>query len=395
MTTIFRHGPTFAVIACLAVAGHAAGAAPAGPGYVAIELSGLPGGWITHPRAINEAGRVAGDANGDIGDHYPLAVVWDGPGVPTILTGLGGSVSRANALDEAGAVVGVTDEFARAFLWDGTDVIDLGPFQLFASSSAMAINEHGLIVGASDGSGGSIVAAVWRDGTLEELPALPGCCSAALDVNDAGVIVGQSTNEDNRTVAVRWAEDGPTVVADFGGVHASSHDVNAAGTIVGEAWLSQEPGGPFISKAFVHQAGVTTQLPDLGGWTSRALATTETGLIVGACTTPTNRLRAVIWRDGIVGNLNDLVVAGATDLTLAEATDVNESGVIVGITTDHRGFRLHPIDLDGDGAVAFGDLIIVLGAWGPCPAGSACPADLDASGSVGIADLLLLLASWS
>jgi hypothetical protein len=51
-----------------------------------------------------------------------------------------------------------------------------------------------------------------------------------------------------------------------------------------------------------------------------------------------------------------------------------------------------PGDLDGDGAVGIGDLLILLAAWGPC---DGCPADLDGNGAVGIVDLLLLLASWT
>ncbi len=54
-----------------------------------------------------------------------------------------------------------------------------------------------------------------------------------------------------------------------------------------------------------------------------------------------------------------------------------------------------PADLDADGEVGIVDFIILLGAWGPCPAGpAACPADLDGSGAVGITDMLALLTAW-
>ncbi len=54
-----------------------------------------------------------------------------------------------------------------------------------------------------------------------------------------------------------------------------------------------------------------------------------------------------------------------------------------------------PGDLDVDGAVGSADLLILLGAWGLCPAQpDACPADIDRDRSVGIADLLILLANW-
>jgi hypothetical protein len=56
-----------------------------------------------------------------------------------------------------------------------------------------------------------------------------------------------------------------------------------------------------------------------------------------------------------------------------------------------------PGDIDGDGAVGIGDLLALLGAWGPCPPGAPpppCPADLDGDGTVDIVDLLLLLGNW-
>ena len=52
-------------------------------------------------------------------------------------------------------------------------------------------------------------------------------------------------------------------------------------------------------------------------------------------------------------------------------------------------------DLDMDGVVGITDFLILLGAWGPCPAPPLdCPADLDGSGDVGIDDFLNLLAAW-
>jgi hypothetical protein len=50
-------------------------------------------------------------------------------------------------------------------------------------------------------------------------------------------------------------------------------------------------------------------------------------------------------------------------------------------------------DLDGDGAVGFSDLTVLLGAWGPCA--PSCATDLDGDGITGFADLTVLLASWS
>lgn len=49
------------------------------------------------------------------------------------------------------------------------------------------------------------------------------------------------------------------------------------------------------------------------------------------------------------------------------------------------------IDLNNDGVVDVSDLLILLGAWGPC---LNCPADYNGDGTVDVSDLLLLLANW-
>lgn len=52
-------------------------------------------------------------------------------------------------------------------------------------------------------------------------------------------------------------------------------------------------------------------------------------------------------------------------------------------------------DVNGDGEVGVLDLLILLGAWGPCPdPPDPCPADVDGDGNVGVTDLLAVLAAW-
>lgn len=53
-----------------------------------------------------------------------------------------------------------------------------------------------------------------------------------------------------------------------------------------------------------------------------------------------------------------------------------------------------PNDLDGDGVIGFGDIVVLLSAWGPCPGPPSCTGDLDGDGNVGLSDLLALLASF-
>lgn len=50
-----------------------------------------------------------------------------------------------------------------------------------------------------------------------------------------------------------------------------------------------------------------------------------------------------------------------------------------------------PGDLNGDNVVDVSDLLILLGAWGPCPG---CAADLNGDNVVDVSDLLILLGAW-
>ena len=74
----------------------------------------------------------------------------------------------------------------------------------------------------------------------------------------------------------------------------------------------------------------------------------------------------------------------------------NETGY--GRLDAHSAIVAIPIlaDLDGDGAVAVPDLLMLLAAWGACPqpCSPECTADIDASCTVDVADLLVLLANW-
>lgn len=55
-----------------------------------------------------------------------------------------------------------------------------------------------------------------------------------------------------------------------------------------------------------------------------------------------------------------------------------------------------PADFDGDGIVGVTDLLLLLGAWGPCPVPpDPCPFDLDGDGFIGVIDLLDLLGAWT
>lgn len=65
------------------------------------------------------------------------------------------------------------------------------------------------------------------------------------------------------------------------------------------------------------------------------------------------------------------------------------------VTYDYDEIQPTPGDVDGDGLVAFSDLLAVLAAWGPCGDCANCPEDLDGDCTIGFDDLLVVLANWS
>ncbi|MDP6479300.1 MAG: hypothetical protein QGI75_04585 [Phycisphaerales bacterium] len=50
-----------------------------------------------------------------------------------------------------------------------------------------------------------------------------------------------------------------------------------------------------------------------------------------------------------------------------------------------------PEDVDGDGLIGVDDVLMIIGAWGPC---SGCAADVDGDGAVDVDDLLAVVAAW-
>ncbi len=155
-------------------------------------------------RAINFSGRVAGYVGGT--SSYYHATRWDG-GVEQALGvegALGAVASSANAINEAGDIVGRADIIPQAhgFLWHDGTFTDLAPL-VGSSSWANGINDRGWVVGEAAPNGISSHALLWRDGIPFDLNALtPNLGSIilleAFAVNNQGQIAGVAWTGNNR-----------------------------------------------------------------------------------------------------------------------------------------------------------------------------------------------------
>lgn len=160
---------------------------------------------------------------------------------------LGGSHSRAYAINNAGQIVGEYTKISNstgtepsyAVLWQNGVMQGLGSLPGYPQSTARAINEYAQIVGWS-GTQDWSQAALWEDNMIRNLGALPGDeSSRALAINDNGQITGWSGTPDQSTSrAVLWQCEqmldlNVLIPADSGWTLIEARGVNNAGRIVG------------------------------------------------------------------------------------------------------------------------------------------------------------------
>jgi len=188
----------------------------AGARYEIIDL----GIGAAYPRALNDAGEIAGDAGGAV-------FFWKEGRSPTFLYPHQlGAFFHANAkgLNDAGTIVGngSTGAGMSAFLWTpatGALVVGLGSIAEEGFSGAEytepeAISDAGAVVGTSTFNDQVRHAFVWRTGTgMVDLGSLGGM-SEATAINESGWIIGTSNDLDvaephtnGRTHGVAWIPD--------------------------------------------------------------------------------------------------------------------------------------------------------------------------------------------
>lgn len=303
--------------------------------YTAIDLGVLsahpsePAASIAHD--INASGTVVGESTDD--DFRTSAFIWSPEtGMRSLgRLSLGHSYSRANAINDAGWVVG--ESGGHAALWKpGAAGMYLVPNEL--PSSAKGVNNDGVIVGTFSPNPDRLLSSAfrWENGEFRDLGSLDEASSAA-GINSSGNMIG--TAYLGIWDAVIWDSFGSRtrlgITPALGGL-AAGRDINDRGEVVG---IYSPPDQPLSHNAFVWRPGQgattvasraetyginnsgqivgsitqtnpapvlwdpmagTVWLPGLGGLYGAANAINDAGWIVGYSENASRFNRAILWR---------------------------------------------------------------------------------------------------
>jgi diguanylate cyclase (GGDEF)-like protein len=314
------------------------------PRFRIINLGTL-GGRLSRGSAINNSGHVVGVSS--TRDNKPQhAFYHDGVRIHD-LGALGPTNSQAHDINDSCVIVGTTTMPAspqrggppyRGFVWKQGRMLDLGTLG-GNESTAQGVNEAGQIVGQSYKSDGTLVAFMYVQGRMLELPPLnpekPFAFAAA--INAGSVIVGSAMGSDGEYHAVTWEDGHIRDLGTLGGRTSAALDINATGHIVGRSGsLSGK------QRAFLYVSGEMVELGSLGNADSSANAINNARVVVGRSWVAPGEHHAFLFIDGNMFDLNDLV-DNLGGFTLTEATGVNDRLDIVGsgyLAGEPRAFKL-------------------------------------------------------
>jgi probable HAF family extracellular repeat protein len=343
--------------------------------YSVAELGEL-GGTAGSANGINDRGWITG-ADNLPGDLTSMATLWvNGSTIP--LGNLGGPNSAVAwpVKNNNGVIVGIselpdidplgedfscwpffaagvpTGRICKGFRWQNGLMTALPPFPGGYSSYATGVNNQGQVVGwAENGIHDPTCdpsfqilqfrAAIWEpDGTMQELPPLPGdSTSAATAIDDLGQVVGISgdcgiaVGGVSAKHAVLWQNAIPIDLGNIGGdAWNTPTAINNQGTIIGFA--NTAPGTARTFEAFIWtQAAGMKPLGILpGDLRSEALGINEKGQIVGLSRGGPHLFRAFLWQNNELLDMNQLTLSGSPFLLYAG--DIDQQGHIVGEALD-------------------------------------------------------------
>ena len=305
---------------------------------------GLYNGQYTTLIDINDNGLAVGWGYADTPDGpMERAISWK-DGVFTDLGTLGGNFSRAYETNNAGVIVGESQDAAGRYapvVWENGVIRELprlAPDFVFSWGSAQAINDRGDIVGNDYGYSGTH-AVLWPvSGGVVDLGLLPGTdLSWATGINRDGTVMGQSLIYSNFTYTGRatiWRSGVMSEVIlppegrPIGAYIGTSQMFNDAGD-----FLADFPGPDpnYFGRPMVFRNGAFETLAMLPGafqQLGQPYGLSEAGDVVGMAYGPSN-FNPVLWSHD--GTLIDLGGPGA--MRAGDAHGINNRGLIVGQAT--------------------------------------------------------------
>lgn len=382
------------------------------------ELPPLNTAGISLAPGINDAGVAVGRALTVSGEYH--AVRWVNGSPIDLGVASGQSESIAFCISNDGFIVGWSGDgcnSTEATGWDSDGAAGL-PGGASVVMKALQLNESGVAVGEgwdSCGAPWSNVAYRWTFDAQKgswSVAALEPCAAdpeaGAHGINESGVVVGYSGDSLASFKACRWDDLVPSEVPDLGGGHSIALAINDLGQIAG---YSRTTGGEY--RAWFFDGIEAVDLGVLDGYAhSAARSANNAGTVVGHAFNgdadatfwpyfgPDAAQRAFVWRDGAIQYATDLVPAGSGWTSLNSAADVSERGQITGYgvrSGRYRAFLMTPEcmylgDLNDDRTIDLSDLGLLLAEFGCTD--FTCVGDVTGDGATDLSDLGVQLANF-
>jgi probable HAF family extracellular repeat protein len=310
--------------------------------YAVIDVGAL-GGAQSNALAMDDWGfAIVGSAQtASTARHAYIGDAFNRP--PRDLGTLGGNASEATAVNNGGTVVGMAETASgrfHAFMWQGT-MVDLGTLGGFASWG-YGVNDQNVAVGSAITASSARRAFIYRD-SMQEIGLGTLYESEARDINNLDQVVGWlKATQSSPARAFLWENGVRTNLGALAsGASSFAEAINDHGVIVGRSDIDTTGNG---TRAFRWQNGVMQALPSLGGLKASAMAINNDGTIAGWSNDTQGRTRAVIWRNGQIVDLNDLIPPDS-GWVLESARGIGARDAVVGIGRLNgvpRGFFLKP-----------------------------------------------------
>lgn len=300
--------------------------------YAVTDLGTLGTGNLSVANAINNAGVVVGYT--DVTPGLPHAFRWSAGVMTDLGVEPGGDDSVANAVNDAGQVAGIVDRQSGGYgypaRWSAAGALtDLGGTVTNELGVGNAIDPAGRVAGGqrpANSEGSPIAELYGTDGAATYLGNPPDSLNAATGINAVDQVVGSP--------AFVWKSGTLTMLPALAGApvgSAGATAINISGQIAGWSGIAGSSGA---QHAALWSGGAVTDLGTIGGSAyNQATAINAAGQIVGTanpncvpCVNPVAWLREP---GGALTDLNTLIPAGS-GWTLEQANGINDRGQIVG-----------------------------------------------------------------